>query len=194
MNSVTVVIPRIPVRPEVAVSVASVAAQTHQVDEIIIATDVRKEGSAATRNRALSRVRTEWVAFLDDDDYFLPTHIGTLIDHATRTGADVVYSGCRVLGPDGAEIPLQEEWGRFGKPFDGDLLREASHLPVTSLVRTDLAQKAKFGPPAGVDTPYDDWGFYLRLLDLGAEFSHVPVITWVWRHHGKNTSGQPDRW
>lgn len=193
-DSVSVVIPHIPVRSSLAAAVDSVAKQTYPVDEIIIATDVHRHGSAVTRNRALSRVATEWVAFLDDDDYLLPDHIETLVSHARETGVDVAYAGCRVTGPDGENIPLQEEWGRFGKPFDGELLRQASHLPVTSLVRTKMAQQAWFGPPAGVDTPYDDWGFYLRLLDLGATFSHVPKVTWVWSHHGKNTSGQPDRW
>jgi len=159
-----------------------------------IEVDLERTGAAATRNRALSRVDTEWVAFLDDDDQWSNHHVNSLLEHAERTGADVVYPGCRVVGANGREIPLREEWGRFGREFDPEVLREQSYIPVTSLVRSELACRVLFGPPAGVETDYDDWGFYLRLLELGAKFSHLPKVTWTWHHDGQNTGGRPDRW
>lgn len=193
---VTVVIPHIPVRPNaLAKAVRSAALQTVKPHNIIVSTDVNREGSAVTRNRALAQVSTHWVAFLDDDDLLFADHLEVLLQHAQETGADVVYPGCQVINPSlGGVIPLQEEWGRFGLQFDAALLRQKSYIPVTSLVRTDLAQRAKFGPPSGVDTPYDDWGFYRRLLDLDATFSHVPKVTWIWNHNGKNTGGMVSKW
>lgn len=196
MDTVTVVMPHIPTRQfELTRAIASVAAQTVHPDDVIIATDRGRAGSAATRNRALYHASTSWTAFLDDDDEFLPKHIEVVLNHALRTGASVVYTGCRVVDAQGLIIPLHDEWGRFGQPFDGELLQTKAYLPVTSLVLTSLAKQALFGPPASVpDSNYDDWGFYLRLLALGASFSHVPEVTWVWHHHGDNTSGRPDRW
>lgn len=196
MTSVTAVIPTIPPR-KMALRRAcnSVFAQTFGRVETAISIDTRRLGSAATRNRALGRVTTPWSAFLDDDDYWMPNHISTLMAAAElRPDVDVIYTGCRVVGADGREIPRQEEWGRFGEPFDPDLLLKGSYIPVTSMVRTKAAQRAKFGPPAGVVTPYDDWGFYLRLLHAGAKFLHVPKVTWVWIHNSQNTSGQATRW
>jgi glycosyltransferase involved in cell wall biosynthesis len=196
VNTVTVITPHIPTRAfELTRAVASVAAQTYQPSEHIISTDVAHAGSAATRNRALYHAMTTWVAFLDDDDEFMPNHLDTLVRAASLSGAAVVYTGCKVLDANGLIIPLREEWGRFGEPFDGELLRRKAYLPVTSLVHTTLAKQALFDPPAHApDSNYDDWGFYLRLLDLGAKFLHVPEVTWVWYHHGNNTSGRPDRW
>jgi glycosyltransferase involved in cell wall biosynthesis len=194
-DDVTVVIPHIPTRPnKLALAVKSTAVQKHRPTDIIIAVDTQREGSAATRNRALRRVRSTWTAFLDDDDYLLPQHLEILLEHARDTEADVIYPGCAVVNDKGQQIPRRDEWGRYGRSFDADLLRQKSYIPVTSLVRTEYAQLAWFGPPEGVDTPYDDWGFYLRLLNLGAKFSHVAEVTWVWTHHGANTSGQPNRW
>jgi glycosyltransferase involved in cell wall biosynthesis len=195
-RDVTVVIPHIPIRPNKLVrAVKSVAVQTQRADNIIVVTDIDRNGSAITRNDALDRVTTRWVAFLDDDDWLYPNHLDTLLKHADATGADVVYPGCHVINPLGKPIPLKEEWGRFGQDFDADILRDHSYIPVTSLVRTQLAKLARFGPPDHDPTShYDDWGFYLRILECGALFSHVPEITWVWDHHGKNTSGQVDRW
>lgn len=196
MNTVTVVTPHILTRRlELTRAIASVAAQTVHPDDIIISTDTTHSGSAATRNRALYAVNTFWTAFLDDDDEMLPNHLDVLLQNAWRSGASVVYSGCRVLDAQANVIPLREEWGRFGQPFDAELLQTKAYMPVTCLVQTTLAKQALFGPPAHEPTSnYDDWGFYLRLVALGATFLHVPEITWVWHHHGQNTSGRPDKW
>jgi glycosyltransferase involved in cell wall biosynthesis len=196
VDTVTVVMPHIPPRQfELTRAIASVAAQTKHPDDVIIATDRHGAGSAATRNRALYHVSTTWVAFLDDDDELLPSHIEILVRAAMRSGVGVVYSGCRVLDAKGDPIPVKEEWGRFGLPFDGDLLQRKAYLPVTSIVHASLAKQALFGPPAFMpSSDYDDWGFYVRLLALGATFLHVPEITWIWHHHGSNTSGRSDRW
>jgi glycosyltransferase involved in cell wall biosynthesis len=196
-NDITVVIPHIPPRRMPLLrAVRSVSDQTHQAEAISIATDTERLGAGRTRNLALAMARTRWVAFLDDDDFFHPDHLETLLDHALETGADVVYSSCRVVHSTLGEIPRThpawEEWGRPGKSFDPDLLRQRSYLPVTSLVDRSLAQRSSFEPPAGSD--YDDWGFYLGLLDLGATFSHIDHITWTWTHGDHNTSGKPERW
>lgn len=199
-QTITVVIPTIPPRVEdgrYARAVRSVARQTLQPEAIASAVDCQREGSAATRNRALAKATTTWVAFLDDDDELLPSHLDLLLDQALATSADVVYPGCEVHRDGGfmAHKNHRPEWGRFGHSFDPDLLRRQSYLPVTSLVRAELAHQARFGAPGG--SHYDDWGFYLDLLDLGAEFVHIPVRTWIWYHQdgpGGNTSGSPERW
>lgn len=189
---ITVVIPSLPSRAEWLCRVLrSVDAQTLRPASARLVIDYEREGAAITRNRALEAVTTDWVAFLDDDDEFLPEHLAKLANHARVTGSDVVYSCCQVVGPLGQLIPLREEWGRCGQAFDPELLRQKSYLPVTCLARTDLAKRARFGAPEG--SLYDDWGFYLRMLDLGARFAHLPETTWIWHHHGQNTSGQPDR-
>lgn len=196
MDTVTVLIPHIPVRSnELTYTIKSVMFQTHCPNSIHVEFDDDRTGSAATRNRGLRAITTDWVAFLDDDDELLPHHLETLLKYATTTGADVVYTGCHVIHPELGDVPLIDEWGRFGRVFDADILRQQSYIPVTSLVRTEFAQRAMFGPPAHQpNSDYDDWGFYLRMLDDGATFLHVPIKTWIWNHNGKNTSGRPDRW
>lgn len=196
MDKVTVIIPHIPTRSfELTRAVASVESQTHMPENYIIAVDTRREGAAATRNRALYQAATTWVAFLDDDDELLPNHLETLVTTALRSGVSIVYSGCRVVDAQNAPIPMKEEWGRFGQSFDPDLLQRKAYLPVTCLAYAQLAKQALFGPPEHEPaSDYDDWGFYLRMLGLGASFLHVPEVTWVWHHHGENTSGRSDRW
>jgi glycosyltransferase involved in cell wall biosynthesis len=197
VGGVTAVIPVHPARWGIPMrrALRSVIAQIHQVDAIAIAADLDGAGAGPTRDRALASVATEWVAFLDSDDEWHPNHLAELLQCAAETGADVIYPACRVVHTELGEIPRDDphwdEWGRPGKTFDPALLRRMSYLPVTSLVRTSLAQKSTFTPPEG--SHHDDWGFYLGLLDQGAMFVHLPVVTWTWHHGPHNTSGLPGR-
>lgn len=194
MLEITVAIPTIPQRrSQLRKAITSVGIQNYPAAAISIAVDLNGEGSAATRNRALEAVKTPWVAFLDDDDQFLVHHLEILANAAEETGADVVYGLPRVIGPDGQPRVRHWTWGGPEK-FDPDLLRQQSYITVSSLVRTDYAKDAGFTfKDAGNGESYDDHGFYLNLLNLGAEFHHVHQETFIWNHHGGNSSGKPDR-
>lgn len=187
--SITVVMPHIEEREEeLKRAIKSVSEQELKPDAFIVQIDDTQSGSAITRNLALKVVETDWVAFLDDDDEMMPNHLSELSQCAETTGADVIYPGCEVIGGS-------DPHDRFGQPFDPDLMRQKSYIPVTSLVRMSLVKKLfeehdeAFYRPAG--SIYDDWGFYLRLLDTGAIFVHHPVKTWKWHHWHGNTSGLP---
>lgn len=186
-NTITVLMPHIPPRVEkLARAVQSVSRQTLQPDHLIITPDPHHTGSAATRNRGLTSVTTEWVAFCDDDDELMPHHLDELLRCAIAHDADVVYPGCHVIGGT-------DPHDRFGQPFDPDLLRQKSYIPVTSLCRTGMVKAVGgFSLPEG--SIYDDWGLYLKLLRVGAKFVHHPVKTWHWHVDGGNTSGSGARW
>lgn len=189
---VTAVIPSIPPRKALLRrALASVLEQTYAVANISVSIDDRRAGSASNRTRALSGVGTEWTALLDDDDEWMPHHIGDLMEHARETGADLVYPWFTV--PEG-----WDPWpDREGKPFDEALLRTMNYIPITVLVRTDLLWEAGgFTPkdPSNPESLCDDWGTWERLLAAGAKFEHLNRRTWVWHWHGGNTSGRPERW
>lgn len=191
---ITVVVPTIPERTAMLTrALASAAAQTLPPRAVIIQADHDGAGSAATRNQALECVRTPWVAFLDDDDEFLPHHLERLSQAALDAGADVAYPLPLVIGPDGEEIPRQWEWGG-GPEFDGPTLERQSYITVSSLVRTGFARLVGgFEFIQGENGLNDDHGFYLKLYRAGAIFTHVHEPTFIWHHHGGNTSGQTSR-
>lgn len=202
--SVTVVIPTHPPRNrrQLARAITSVGVQTLQPDAIIIANDTERRGSASTRNRALYAADTEWVAFLDSDDQFLPHHLEKLHNLAQKTGADVVYSLPMILDEGGNEQPRRFDFGG-GPTFDPKLLETKAYIQTTSLVRREAAIAVggfEFHRDS-TGASNDDHGFYLKLHRAGYQFAHLHEPTFIWKHWGRsapgrdgNTSGRSDTW
>lgn len=202
---VTVVIPSIPPRAYggrvhkvsfIRRAIESVLAQdchtiglrTPRIESVI---DHERRGAGPTRHRALMRAQTPWVAFLDDDDEFLPQHVRRCYEHALDTGADYVYPWFEVVGGDD---PFPQHFGREFDPAD------PVQTTVTTFVRTALAQSVGFEFPLdpklriGGHAWGEDYEFTRRCVAAGAKVVHLPERTWRWHHHGANTSGRPDRW
>lgn len=184
MNNPTVgvAIPTIPPRSELLYrALRSVQAQTYPVSQISIATDHARQGAASTRQRALSGITTEYTAFLDDDDEFLPFHVEHLVRFAQSSGADYVFSWFDVVG---GFDPFPQH---FGKRYD---MSNPTHTTMTVVVKTDLAKSVGFSDSPGGE----DWGFTLGCIAAGAVIEHLPERTWRYFHTSGNTSGRPDRW
>lgn len=192
--NVAVVIPTIPPRAAMLErAVASVVAQTVPA-AVLIEPDTGRTGSAATRNRALARVVTDAVLFLDDDDVLMPNAVQVLTEAQQETGADVVSGAAWIPQRPGHREPVTT-------PPPGWIAPEAvtarSVLHVSSLVRTSLACQAggfQFRQDPGTGMMLDDYGWYCALAEAGATFWRVPETVLIWNVHGKNTSGSAANW
>jgi glycosyltransferase involved in cell wall biosynthesis len=188
-DDITIIVPHIPPRGLLlARLVETIGHQTRQPETVIIETDINREGAAVVRTRALMQATTDWVAFVDDDDTLLPSHLAHLLLCALEFEADVVWPWFEVMaGTD----PFPEHRGRQWNPDDPHM------FPITTLVRTHMAQDIggfcaephPSGKILGEDHP-----FFLALSKEGAKFRHLDEITWQWWHNTYNTSGLPDRW
>jgi hypothetical protein len=189
---VTVVIPAHSARMRngmVKRAVGSALLQTLMPTAVIVEIDHRGEGAAVTRDRALRKVTTEWVAYLDSDDQFKANHLQVLYDCAMRTGADVTYSWYEAVGFGRDPLP------HFGKPFDP---LNPTQTTITVLERTALAQQVGFRiPPEGAlingERYGEDFQHTVEMIQAGARIVHEPVRSWIWNCHGLNTSGMPGR-
>jgi glycosyltransferase involved in cell wall biosynthesis len=175
-------------------AIASVDAQTMRPSCLILEEDTTRAGSAATRNRALAKVETDWVLWLDSDDQLMPNAVQLLIETQERVGADVVSGAAWI-----PQIPGHAEPTEAISPgwLSAEMVQERSRLTVTSLVRADLAKSIggfEFRSDPGTGLNLDDYGFYWKLAEAGATFYRIPEYTFVWNLHGRNTSGSPDRW
>jgi len=191
----------------------SVHEQTLAPDTIIVSIDTQREGAAATRHRGLMQAQTDWVAFLDSDDWLRPSHLRALLEHAQETGADFVYSWFELVQIKANGLVSIITWdpergdgvfppGHYLNPFDPDNPIETT---VTTLVRTKLAQEVGFFPaeiPGGTNpgaNSGEDRRFTRECLRRGAKISHLVRRTWFWCHHQMapgqvgNTSGLPTK-
>lgn len=175
---IAVVTASLPERVEFrAECMAAVAAQTLLPVAHLLHLDYERQGPARCLNaltKAAVEAGAEWIAQIADDDVMLTHHLETL---AARTDADIIYTYCHVEGR-GAWSP--------NAPFDADRLRRENYIPATTLIRTELAVTLGWNVDAA--NGWEDYDFWLRALDVGAEFACVPEVTWLYRFHGSNHS------
>lgn len=170
-------------------AIGSVSQQTHPARSVIVEQDLDGAGAWATRNRGALHVRTEWTAFLDDDDQLLPQHLEVLLELAGQTGAGLVWGWFEVVG---GRDPFPQHRGR---PFDPD----APHIvPITYLVRTEvlfaaILETGGFLPDTAGAWDAQDAPLFVAMA-RAAGTACTDAVTWLWNHHGANTSGLPERW
>lgn len=197
-KDLTVVITTIPTRKiRLDKALRSVKAQTLSPFEIIIQEDTKKLGAPGNRDAGLKRVKTPYVAFLDDDDYFYPDHLESLYKAAQEHDADIVYSWFDV---EGGTDPFPQN---FGKPWDP---KNPCQTTVTTLCKTKTVRDAGgFSNTYGLNeeelatfaqgnTVGEDFRMVAVANNNGAKIVHVPKKTWAYVHWSGNTSGRPDRW
>jgi len=118
--SVSVVIPAYNMGPSIARAVDSVLAQSRPADEIIVVDDgsiddtaavlksygsqirpIHQEnaGACAARNRGIQAASSDWIAFLDGDDEWIPQKLEMQIEHLRRN-PDLLWSYSNLLVRD----------------------------------------------------------------------------------------------
>jgi glycosyltransferase involved in cell wall biosynthesis len=135
--------------------------------------------AAGARSLGVSHATGEWIAFLDDDDEWLPHKLerqmqvargranvlvtslsGVITPIATYVWPRVIFDNTRPLGDY-----LFDRQGAFG---GASFMQTSSYLMPRALYQSC---------PFRVDTPHDDWDFLLRLSeDFGARVETVPEV------------------
>jgi glycosyl transferase family 2 len=164
----------------------SITNQTLQPDAILVVNDKDKHGAGWTRRTILSQINTEWLAWLDSDDYWYDDHLEKLWKVQQDTDSVYVYSWF-----DAKYDPL----GHFGKVFN---VCAPHHTTIVALVNTALAQEVGFRDSME-GSPYseEDWGFIAKFCELACErelkITHLAERTWFWEQGLQNTCGQPNK-
>jgi glycosyltransferase involved in cell wall biosynthesis len=134
-------------------------------------------------NAGLAAARGRYVAYLDDDDLFLPEHLEMLVKFLD--GSDeyrVAYTSVeqieQTLGEDGRYRDAASRT-TYGRAFDAARLLSSNYIPIIALMH-DRALVEKAGAFDESFDLFEDWDFLIRLSRTN-RFRHIPKVTAVYR-------------
>jgi len=141
-------------------------------------------GGASARNVGVQLARGHWVAFLDDDDEWLPNKLEKQMPIATRSSSayPIVSSAVIARTPCAdfvwprkrPRVPLSEYLFARTSWTQGEALLQTSTL----LTKRELLLRVPFAEGL---RKHQDWDWLLRATartDVGVEFLHEPLAIW----------------
>jgi glycosyltransferase involved in cell wall biosynthesis len=198
-------------------AVASVLSQTISVRELVLVNDggsesfrsilpddgrirvfsKKNEGVAATRNFALQQCSGEYIAFLDQDDYWYPDKLEEQMAMIPVPGepcmvtspVDIVVSNGSMLDKLSRRESEEYLW-KTGQATAGLNLFEGNFIySSTPLIHRAVFEKAGLFDPR--TQPHDDWDIYLRIVLAGFSlYCYRERALSVWRSHEYNESNK----
>ena len=137
-------------------------------------------GLSRVRNLAAEQIATEWIVYLDADDWLDPQYIERAESMiAAQPAVDVVTTDMTIVRGSRtllfkASVPA----------FWNDLLSRNT-IVQTSLIRRSLVLRLGGYDPA---LDYEDWDFWIRVLQSGGRIARLPGAHVFRREHDRNKS------
>lgn len=197
--SISVIIPTYNRAEALERAVRSVLAQGHPVHEVLVCDDGCSDDSrermdalgdarirwvqgpragrpAVPRNRGLSAASGEWLAFLDDDDTWMPDKLAVQLAAMGRHGTEAACSNGLRVAPDGSAVGTFFEDPERTLGLD-DLLPVNRVICSSVLVRRSLVEQAGGFPEAPELRALEDYALWLR-LSLFTRFAYcaAPMV------------------
>lgn len=174
-----------------------------EIDDTRLRVIVLKQslGGAEARNAGVAAANGEWIAFLDDDDEWLPEKIARQLEIASTSSKLFPIVSCRLL----ARSPISEHiWPRrlpdAGEPVSEYLLArrglfqgEGTVTTSTLLVKRQLLLETPFG--AG-QKRHQEWDWLLRALETPETellFAPEPLSSW-YIEDGRSSVSSRNNW
>ena len=212
MTSVTVIIPVYNREDYLRAALDSVFLQTRLPDEVIVVDDgstdntpavaesypevtllrQQNSGVSVARNRAVQTAKSEWVAFLDSDDLWLPRKLELQMAALEAHPEYDVCTSNAVGLKEGAEGVIPSALDIQPGTDIAAELRGSLRLPPGTIIarRERVLQVGGFDDTA---RPCEDWDLWLRLAAAGCKFLLEPEPLLLIRAHGSNLSNQSYR-
>lgn len=174
LPSIAAVVSSLPTKerqPLLFEAVQSVWDQTRPPDDLVIGADFSRMGEVGNMNRLGRATGCEWIAWLHDDDVWMPDHLA--VCEQFFDDADVVVSRFELVGRPASTI---EPWhDNFHDLYFTNWIGSPSMV---------VARAEVFGEwcaPDGWGTQWNDLANWRRLLDKGARFVDTKQTTCQYR-------------
>lgn len=115
------------------------------------------------KNVGIAHATGEYIAFLDDDDEYMPEFLKVLLTYASQSQSDLTYGDYLIDGKVGWSVE-----------FSATKLSQFNFIAqIVALVKRDILLKV-----GGFDEEvpkFKDWNLWLRIHKAGGSFLHVPI-------------------
>jgi glycosyltransferase involved in cell wall biosynthesis len=145
------------------------------------------QGLARTCNRGACEAAGEYFLFLSADDRLEPTYVSELLAALEREpDASFAYCAARLFGAESRIAP--------SRPFSAFLLvRGRNYVNGSALTRRADYLGAGGYPEDLGEGAFDDWDFWLTMLDRGHRGTYVPKPLLHWRRHAGGSKDPASR-
>lgn len=138
-------------------------------------------GANAARNIGIKESSGDIVAFLDDDDIWLPNYL-KVIHEEYLGGADAIVSGFKQLGKE--EVVVTNKDLTVTK---SSLLRGNTYCGMSGFsAKRDLLLQNSFDETLNNG---QDWDMYVRLFQKGIKFKNIPKPIFLYRFQNEDGIG-----
>jgi glycosyltransferase involved in cell wall biosynthesis len=144
-------------------------------------------GEASARNAGVSMARGDFVAFLDQDDIWLPDKLErqmSLFEHDPSLG--LAFTALTRVAGGAREVVLQLEWDASPEAVIRSLMVGCVITPSTVIVRRDVL--AAVGPFDESLWLGNDWELWLRIAVKGYRVGYLPEPLTDYYWHTTNMS------
>ena len=147
-------------------------------------------GMAAARNTGIAVARGKYLAYLDDDDSYLPHHIETLVSFLENNDCKVAYTDAHrahIKTINGRDT-VQRLDVPYSIDFDSNRMLIQNYIPTLCVMHEKKCLDATGSFDEDL-TVLEDWDLWIR-MSRRYPFAHVKIITceFVWRTDGKTMS------
>lgn len=206
MKLVSVIIPAYNGEAYIGGAIASIVAQTYTHHEIIVVDDgstdrtaqivseynitylfQNNQGVAIARNRGLEEAKGDYIAFLDQDDFFLPEKLALQVSlMESQPDLGLVNSGWNIVNESGEMLSTVKPWYNLPKLNPASLIVWKPVFLGAMLFRQSWLQNVGGFNPQLSQTP--DVELVLRLAAMGCWGDWVKQATVGYRQHDRNAS------
>ena len=139
--------------------------QTIDDPRLRVLVNPRSLTAAGARNAGMDDAKGEWIAFLDDDDEWLPEKLAKQMAYAAGRGPVLITCLSRVVTPATSFVRPQVIYDNL-RPIDEYLFDRSSPFAGHGFIQTSsylLPRALGRGLRFRTDTAHDDWDYLLRL-------------------------------
>ena len=146
----------------------------------------KNQGVAASRNLGLAAARGKYIAFLDQDDIFLPHKLSSQVALLDRSDLGIINSGWQIIDEQGVASSAVQPWQHIPDLSCADLVIWKPVFLGAMLFRRSWLERARGFDTALQQTP--DVDLVMRLAMMGCTAAWVEEITVKYRQHDANAS------